>query len=198
VTLAAGEGTYLHLLPPALRAFQRSRDTKLRVLTRDREQALSAVVLGEADLAVTVADEVPNSVLARPLLRVGASVVLPTSHSLARKRTLSIASLAGERLIVPPPGRPLRNALAHAFSEARVSFEPAIEVSGWELMLCFVELGLGIAVVNDFCKAPKGTVKRRLRGLPSVEYQLLRLRERPPSEAARALEHAICGEVKKR
>lgn len=198
VTLAAGEGTYLHLLPPALRSFQRSRDCKLRVLTRNREQALSAVLLGEADLAVTVADEVPQSVLARPLLRVGASVVLPAGHALARKRTLSIPSLERERLIVPPLGRPLRNALAHAFSEARVAFVPTIEVSGWELMLCFAELGLGLAVVNDFCKAPRGTVKRRLRGLPSVEYQLLRLRERKPSEAARALEHAITSEVRKR
>ncbi|HET9933364.1 MAG TPA: LysR family transcriptional regulator substrate-binding protein, partial [Polyangiaceae bacterium] len=173
------------------------QDTRLRILTRDREQALSAVLLGEADLAVTVADEVPPAVLARPLLRVSASVVLPAAHPLARKRAVSLASLSGERLIVPPLGRPLRAALAHAFSEARVSFTPSIEVTGWELMLCFAELGLGVAIVNDFCKAPKGTVKRPLRGLPSVQYQLLRLRERRPTESARALEHAVESEVRK-
>jgi len=59
VILAAGEGTLLNLLLPGLRAFQREFRGQLRVLTRDRDQALSAVQLGEAHLAVTVVDEVP-------------------------------------------------------------------------------------------------------------------------------------------
>ncbi|HXK18547.1 MAG TPA: hypothetical protein VNG33_12125, partial [Polyangiaceae bacterium] len=55
----------------------------------------------------------------------------------------------------------------------------------------FAELGLGVAVVNDFCSPPRGTVRRPLRGLPAVQYQLLRLRNRQLSPAAVALEAAI-------
>jgi DNA-binding transcriptional LysR family regulator len=58
-------------------------------------------------------------------------------------------------------------------------------------MMHFAELGMGLAIVNDFCSAPRGTVKRRLIGLPSVQYQLLRRRDRRPSRAAAALEDAI-------
>jgi len=191
VVLAAGEGTFLNLLTDALRAFQRSKRARLHVLTRNAEQALQAVQLGEANLAVTVADEVPPNILARRVAKVGAAVMLPKTHPLAKKRTIAIADLRGEPVIAPSPGRPLRAALARAFAEVDVPWSPAVEANGWELMLRFAELGMGLAIVNDFCQAPRGLVRRPLVGLPTVQYQLLRLRDRKPSEATLALEAAI-------
>lgn len=191
VVLAAGEGTFLNLLTDALRAFQRSKSARLHVLTRNAEQALQAVQLGEANLAVTVADEVPPNILARRVAKVGVAVMLPKAHPLAKKRTIAMADLRSEPIIAPSPGRPLRAALARAFADADVAWSPAVEANGWELMLRFAELGMGLAIVNDFCQPPRGLVRRRLVGLPSVQYQLLRLRDRQPSEATLALEAAI-------
>ena len=191
VVLAAGEGTFMNLLSGALRAFRRVKHAKLRVLTRDRDQAIAAVQLGEAHLAVTVVDEIPSNLAARKVAAVGAAVVLPASHRLASKRSLSIRDLSLEPLIVPSPGRPLRATLARAWASAGLAWSPAVEANGWELMMRFTALGLGVAIVNDFCKPPHGTVMRRLVGLPSVQYQLLRLRDRRPSRAAMALEEAI-------
>jgi DNA-binding transcriptional LysR family regulator len=195
VTLAAGEGTFLYLLGDAIRAFRSATRSKLRVLTRDRDQALQALQLGEAQLAVTVIDEIPAGIVARPVLRAGSAVVLPRAHPLAAKRVVSIADLDGEPLIAPGVGRPARSALARAWSDAGLVFTPAVEANGWELMLHFARLGLGVAIVNDFCRAPAGTVMRRLRGLPTLHYQLLRLRGRAQSEASSALERAILGTV---
>jgi DNA-binding transcriptional LysR family regulator len=192
VVLAAGEGTLLYLLTGAIRRFQRAAQARLRVLTRDREQAIRAVELGEAHLAVTVTDEVPEDFLAKPVAKVGAAVVLPKAHPLARRRMLSIQSLANERLVVPASGRPLRAALARAWAEAGVQLVPAVEAHGWDLMMRFAELGLGLAVVNDFCTPPAGMVLRPLRGLPSVHYQLLRLRARRLNSTALTLEASIC------
>jgi LysR family transcriptional regulator, low CO2-responsive transcriptional regulator len=191
VVLAAGEGTFLHLLSEPLRAFQRGNRNKLRVLTRDREHALRAIQLGEAHLAVTVIDDVPADVLAKRLATVGTAIVVPKSHPLARKRTVSIRDLRDEPLITPTQGRPLRAALAQAWANAGQAWSPAVEANGWELMMRFAELGLGVAVVNDFCTPPRGTVRRPLSGLPSVQYQLLRLRNRQPSPAVLRLEAAI-------
>jgi DNA-binding transcriptional LysR family regulator len=191
VVLAAGEGTFLHLLSEPLRAFQRGKRSKLRVLTCDRDQALSAVQLGEAHLAVTVIDDVPANVISRPVAKVGAAVVLPRNHPLARKRSIAIRDLRDEPLIAPPAGRPLRATLARAWAAADQPWAPAVEATGWELMMRFAELGLGLAIVNDFCSPPRGTVRRPLSGLPSLRYQLLRLRDRQQSPAALALESAI-------
>lgn len=195
VVLAAGEGSFLYLLGGALRAFQHGKHGRLQVLTRDREGAVAAVRLGEAHLAVTVTDEVPAGFSARKLARVGAAAILPQGHPLARKRRLSTHDLREEAIIAPSEGRPLRAALARAWSEIGAPWRPAIEANGWELMMRFAALGLGIAVVNDFCAPPKGTVRRPLAGLPSVQYQLLRARARPLSAAGDALAAAIVAHV---
>ncbi len=92
---------------------------------------------------------------------------------------------------MPPAGRPLRATLAQAWAAAEQTWSPAVEADGWELMMRFAELGLGVAIVNDFCSPPPGTVRRPLSGLPSVQYQLLRLRSRQPNPAVAALEAAI-------
>jgi DNA-binding transcriptional LysR family regulator len=191
VVLAAGEGTFLHLLSEPLRAFQRGKRGTLRILTCDREQALNAVQLGEAHLAVTVIDDVPPNVISRLVAKVGAAVVLPRNHPLARKRSIAIRDLRDEPLIAPPAGRPLRATLAQAWAAADQPWAPAVEATGWELMMRFAELGLGLAIVNDFCSPPRGTVRRPVSGLPAVQYQLLRLRNRQQSPAALALEAAI-------
>jgi len=191
VVLAAGEGTFLHLLSEPLRAFQRIKNVTLRVLTLDRERALSAVQLGEAHLAVTVIDDVPPDIVSRRVAKVGAAVVVPKNHPLARKRSVSVRDLRDEALIVPPAGRPLRATLARAWAAADQTWSPAVEANGWELMMRFAELGLGVAIVNDFCSPPRGTVRRPLTGLPTVQYQLLRLRNRQFSSGALALEAAI-------
>lgn len=191
VTLAAGEGSFHYLLGGALRAFQDGKHGQLRVLTRDREGAIAAVQLGEAHLAVTATDEVPPGLSARKLARIGAAVVVPKKHPLARKRRVSLRDLRDEPIIAPAPGRPLRAALARAWSELGAAWSPAVEANGWELMMRFAALGMGIAIVNDFCMPPAGTVRRPLAGLPSHQYQLLRARDRTLSTAGEALAAAI-------
>jgi LysR family transcriptional regulator, low CO2-responsive transcriptional regulator len=191
VVLAAGEGTLLNLLSEPLRVFQRGKHAALRVLTRDRERSLAAVQLGEAHLAVTVVDDVPPTILARRVAKVGAAIVIPRGHPLARKRAVSIRDLRDQPLIAPSAGRPLRARLAQAWAGADMVWSPAFEANGWELMMRFAELGMGVAIVNDFCTPPRGTVRRPLTGLPSVHYQLLRLRGRQPTPAVLALESAI-------
>jgi DNA-binding transcriptional LysR family regulator len=193
VVLAAGEGTLLNLLTEALRTFQRGKHVKLRILTRDRDQAIAAVQLGEAHLAVTIADDVPKDLLALRVATVGPAVVLRQNHRLAHRHSLSVKDLREEPLIAPSPGRPLRATLASAWANAGLTWSPAVEANGWELMMRLAELGMGVAIVNDFCAPPRGTVMRKLVGLPTVQYQLLRLRDRRPSQAMTALEEAILG-----
>jgi hypothetical protein len=43
-------------------------------------------------------------------------------------------------------------------------------------MLRFVEIGVGMAVVNGFCAAPPGVTLRPVEELPRLHYRLLRRR----------------------
>ncbi len=48
-----------------------------------------------------------------------------------------------------------------------------VEAGGWELMLHFASLGMGLAIVNGCCRLPPGLIARPLEELPRVRYQVL-------------------------
>ena len=180
VVLAAGEGALLHLLGPAIREFRRQGGA-LRVLTRDRAGTVEAVRMGEAQLGVTTLDAPPDDLAADVLARSGLVVAVPRTHRMARRRTLGLGDLAGCDLVLPLPGRPLRDAVARALSARGIDWTSSVEATGWELQLHFASLGLGLAIVNDFCRMPKGLVARPLRGIDPVTYHVIRRRSALPA-----------------
>lgn len=189
--LAAGEGAYLYLLGEAIRRFTSSGASRLRLLTRDHAGAVEAVATGEAQLGVASLDVLPDGLTAELLTRVGQALMVPADHPLAGRRSATIAELDGARLVVPPNGRPHRAMLTQAFAAAGASFDVAVEAGGWELMLHFVRLGVGVAVVNACCRAPAGLVAVPMPELPVRAYHLLRRPSAPLRGPVAALHEAL-------
>jgi len=182
VRLAAGEGAYLYLLGKALAEHQRRSSHPLELLTRDRDGTLAALRAGVADLGVAALSDLPSDIDARLLRRVEQVLLLPKKHPLARKRTLGLADLQGANLLLPPIGRPHREAISRALLSAGVRWTLAMEVSGWELMARFVELELGLAIVNDFVRPGPRVALRPISGLPAIHYYLLMLPDQDRAE----------------
>ena len=188
VVLAAGQGALLHLLAPAIRRFPR-RAGPLRVLTMTGPAAVLAVGEQRAHLAVAVrgrdadpeADPGAGDLLWTALRSVGQRAIVPSSHRLARRRAIRAADLGGEALVVAPSGSPHRQVVSRLLADAGVRWTVAVEATGWEPMLHFARLGLGVAVVNDFCPPPPGMVAVRLDGAPRADYHLV---ERPAPRSA--------------
>lgn len=220
IVLCAGEGSYLYLLGEGLRRFasspprapteaaprapraERSPSARssaeaaareLRLLVRDHEGTVAAVRTGEAHLGVASLDGPPPGLDARLLTEVGQVLVLPEAHPLASRRHVRLRDLDGERLVVPPEGRPHRALIAQAFRAAGARFRVAVEASGWELLVRFVELGFGLAIVNAFCRVPAGLVRRPLPELPSRAYHLLQRPGAAREGAVFALAEALIG-----
>ncbi|MFT5356504.1 MAG: DNA-binding transcriptional LysR family regulator [Polyangiales bacterium] len=176
IALSAGEGAYLYLLGDALRRFNKRFPERLRLLTHDQGETLDAVRSGRAHVGVTMVEDVPPELIAEPLQEVGAVVVVPRSHRLAKKRSVRIADLAGEHWVVPPKGKAQRVMLDRTFRDQGVPFSTSVEANGWELILHFAKLGLGLAIVNECCKVPAGMVGIPMPELPAVPYYLVRSR----------------------
>jgi len=191
LVLAAGEGAYLYLLGDGIRRFADTGAAELRLLVRDHEGTVEAVRTGEAHLGVASLDAPPDDIPARPIAEVGQIAVLPASHRLAAKKHLRLRDLANERLVVPPPGRPHRTMIAQAFRAAGVPWRPGVEASGWELLVRFAEVGLGVAIVNAFCRVPSGMVGVPIPELPSRVYYLLQRGEASREGAVSALATAL-------
>ncbi len=191
VLLAAGEGVYLYLLGAAVLEFVERGSAPLRLLTRDREGTVEAIRSGEAHLGVAALEDSPDGVVAERLVDVDMVVAMPDGHPLSRKRRVRLKDLAGERLVVPPPGRPHRTVLERAILAAGVEWQPGVEATGWELMLHFCRLGLGLAVVNGCCRLPPELVARPVPELPRIPYFLLSRRGTPLLAAAEDLAGVI-------
>ncbi len=172
VTVASGEGAFLYLLGPAIRRFPKER-WPLRLLTSSGPEALEAIRESRAHLGVVGSAGPPQDLAATALRTIGQKVLLPSGHRLARRRALRPADLSAERLVVGPTGRPHRAMLDQLFRSAGCALQVAVEATGWELMIHFARLGVGLAVVNDFCPVPKGMVGIRLEGAPDVTYYLV-------------------------
>lgn len=176
VVLCAGSGAYLYLLGPAITEFSRQATWPLSLVTGDRDRTLQLLQNGEAHLGVTALDSAPEGLTAEPLVAIEQVLALPRSHRLAGRRKLRLKDLQGEALVVPPQDRPHRMLLNQMLSNAGVSWRVAVEAGGWDLMLHFVRLGVGLAIVNGCCRMPAGLVAKPLKELPKLRYQVL-LRE---------------------
>lgn len=173
LVLAAGEGALLYLLGDAIRTFTARGPAPLRLLTCDRDGTLAALRRGQAHVGVAVLDPVPDDLEGRVLAEIPQALVMPRSHPLARRRTVPVAALSDLPLVLPPEGRPQREALARALAAQGGRLRAAVEATGWELAIHFVALGLGLAVVNGCCRLPRGLVGRVVPGLERVRYQVL-------------------------
>lgn len=177
VVLAAGEGAFLYVLGPALARFASDAPTEngwgIRLLTLGAPSTCDAVRTGEAQLGVGVLDVVPPELVARDVLRCPLAAALPRAHPLARRRTVRLADLGRERLILPPEGRSHRDLIGRAIAKLGHEITLPIEADGWPLMLQFAALGLGIAIVNGVCTPPRGVVLRPIPELGTVRYRLV-------------------------
>jgi LysR family transcriptional regulator, low CO2-responsive transcriptional regulator len=172
VILASGNGAFQYLLGPAIRKFPKAR-WPLRLLTMSGPDAIAAVRDAKAHLCVVATDDPPTDLSVVQLRSVGQKVILPASHRLAKRRWLRPADLADESLVVAPTGSPHRAMLTQLLRASGHAPSVAVEASGWDLMLQFARYGLGLAVVNDFCPAPTGTIGIPLRDAPDVTYHLI-------------------------
>ncbi len=189
--LCAGTGAYLYLLGPAISQFVQSAVHPLKLLTGDRDRTLELVAAGRADLGVTVLDAAQTGIAAEVLTEVGQVLVLPRDHRLAKLCEVRLADLQDEALIVPPQDRPHRIMLNHMLMNAGVSWRVAVEANGWELMLHFAAMNIGVAIVNGCCRMPAGFIARPLAELPKVRYQLVERAGAHPHAGAAALKKLL-------
>lgn len=187
VTLAAGEGSYLYLLGPGIAAFAKESGALLELLTTGAKGTVDALRTGQAQLGVAVLDLVPRGIDAEELAKSPLCVAMPKSHALADKRGLTLRDLRHDRIVLTPDGQLHRELAVRAFARAGDVPEAFLEADGWPLMLKFVELGLGVAVVNGVCDLPPGVITRPLPELGSVTYRLLTRRGSSLGDDALAL-----------
>src|SRR5262249_8835674 len=136
-------GTVSRLLVPALvRELHRTAPALSLRLTEGASERL-AVEVAERELASAVVTEPVNDprLVVAPVRDEVLVALVPARSALTAKDSVSLKVLAGETLILPPEGNPLRDELEIAATAERVELRVPIEVEGIRLIADLVAAG---------------------------------------------------------
>ncbi|MFI7068256.1 LysR family transcriptional regulator [Kribbella sp. NPDC050124] len=172
LAVVAGSGAYLYLLGDPIRRFL-ARGHELRLLSGDATETLAAVRDGTADLGVTALAVPPDDLECTLLAQYPQTLITRADHPLADRRSVRLKDLQDEALVVPPKGRPHRQQLERSMLDQGIRWSVAVEAEGWELLVHFVRLGVGPAVVNGSVRTTGAVRKIPVKDLPPVRYYVV-------------------------
>jgi DNA-binding transcriptional LysR family regulator len=191
VQIGAGDAAMLYLLPGPIRAFLK-RHPRVDVVLRHQaaEDTIAMLRQGEIDLGLRSLPEPPADISYLPFLTADRLLIAPRNHPIHRARSLTLDHLSRHRFILPWPGSATRKLVEGVFAERGLPLRVSLEAAGWETIKRYAGLGLGIAVVPDFCleQTDRRIAVRSARHLFGQDtYGVVTKRGRELSPAARAL-----------
>ncbi len=173
VVLTAGEGAFLYLLGPAIRRFGKAETVGLRLWVGAEPDVQTRTLDGRADIAVTTTAP-SQGLLAQQLAESKLCLAMPAAHALAGRKRLRFADLQGLDWVAPDAGRPLRTLMERSAAHAGFELNVVVQARGWPLILHFVALGIGVALVNSVCALPRGVVACPVVDLDGLNYWAVR------------------------
>ncbi|MEN3362816.1 MAG: hypothetical protein V7606_90 [Burkholderiales bacterium] len=147
VSVACEEGLGKDVLPQVLMPYRKKHpgvSFTLKIL--DMPGIVQGVADGEFDVGVAFNPLSHAGVTRRGQLPVAVGAVLPPTHRLAGRKSLRLADLVGEPLIMADAGYAIRNMLDVQFSSSREHLAIMVESNSFEAMTSLVKAGVGIAV----------------------------------------------------
>jgi len=151
VGICTVEAGVADILPRVIDAFQRRHPAvKVAVLVRGTQGVVETLQADDADigLAFNAPDDPSIKVLARREQRLNA-VLLPT-HPLARRKQVTLAELAAERVALPDSSFGIRHLVDEIQRKTRVALEPVLLTNSIQALVNFARLGMGVTFLPYF------------------------------------------------
>lgn len=141
--------TAKYIVPHVLARFQAGYPgVTINLRFGNRQQIAEALDKGEIDLAVMGQPTVDADVLATPFAVHPSVIIAETNHRLAGSMCLSVADLAGERLITRENGSGTRSLMEEACLAAGITPRIGMTTDSNETIKQAVMAGMGIAVIS--------------------------------------------------
>lgn len=147
----------LHHLPKSIQTFNAEYpDVRLRLLARSYTPLIQLVRSGEVDLALC-APPPPDEVSLEfdQLFSYNVILLTPPGHPLVKKTNIELRDIAAFPMILPGPGSLTRTKVDQALKADGISFDVILAMDDSESIKRYVEIGMGVAVGNDFTLHPE-------------------------------------------
>ncbi len=158
-----------HHLPRPIQAFLDCYpDVRLQLTARPYLSLLQMIKSGELDLAIC--SDSPGedpSLEFTDLFRYHVVLLTPPGHQLLQKHPVELTDIANWPLILSSPDSLTRRKLEQAFKDCGIGFDVVLAVDHVESVKQYVEIGMGVAIGNDFTLHPEDHDKL---GVVSLEH----------------------------
>lgn len=172
-------GLVNRLIPRAVAHFSALHpNIKVSIAVQNRGLMEKTIESNEFDIVLaTLPVHAPRSIQVTTLATRPAICIVPTTHPLARRRSISVEDLSEDVPFVSfRRGSLLRERVDDLFNRLSIKRNLAFESHSAEIVCEMVAAGLGIAIIHPFIKVPdKGEFKAKpLRPKIMMEYAMLR------------------------
>ena len=150
--IGAGEAAAAFILPPFLKQFRDAHPgTRLSVKSGTGREGIKRLYDYEVDLIVGATDTTPDGLEFRPLFSCDHVLIVPLDHPLAGRESVEPSEAATYPVIMSTRGTRTRQFSDFLHGALGVTPKAVVEVDGWETAKLYVETGIGISIIPDFC-----------------------------------------------
>jgi len=151
VKIATHTSVMVHLLPKVIMQFRKSyKDAKLSIVHRSRQDIISMVKNGEADIGITSMKTTPEGFEYMPFASFRRLLIAPKNHALSKTKKIDAKTIAKYPLILPAIGSNTRAAIDSVFTNNNIQPQIAMEITGREASKLYVKMALGISIINEY------------------------------------------------
>ena len=159
--IAAGQAFAASVLPRHLKRFQeRHPDIRIDVRIGDNRLRMRLLRSYEVEIAFGAVDVPAPDTEFRPVFTSEIMLITPQDHPLAGRASVSIEEMVRWPMVAHPDGTYVRDFAEMIGRLHGVAGNAPLQVEGWMVIKRYVEAGLGIALVPDFCIAEGDLVHR--------------------------------------
>jgi len=147
IRLATVYSIGLHILPPYIQRFLRAHPTvNVNVAYRHAREVYEDVLSNVSDLGMVAYPWKDPHLELVPFRKEPMVLICAPDHPLAKRKSLKLAALAREKLIMFEAGIPTRTATDRALRDHGITPHPVMEFDNVETLKRAVEIGAGVAL----------------------------------------------------
>jgi DNA-binding transcriptional LysR family regulator len=203
LTIATVYSIGFHELPPYLETFREQfPEVDLQVHYRRSNQVYADVSENLADLGLVAYPQERKGVEIEPAWKDKLVVICPPNHPLAKRQSLDLKAIDGQRFISFEPDLPTRKAIDGMFTQAGISVKEVVEFDNIETVKRGVLIENAISIVpsesvrsevksgslaqiainGKFVWRPLGIVRRRTKAITPAMREMIRILKQKDTE----------------
>jgi len=178
VSIGAGMTAARYLLPGPIRRFGKKRkDVPISLRVELWPETLKGLRSGELDFGLRSSTEVPQDMRFWLIKSYSSRLIAPQKHPINVGPDLDPQALSAHAFVAPSVDTRGWNTIREYFGVQGLDCRLAMTVGGWELVKLYVKMGVGPAIVPDFCLTPEDqgqlAVHPGPKGYPQLHYGVI-------------------------